>query len=838
LAALLLALPLAAASAPPSAAAVSLPCDIYAAGGTPCEAAYSTTRALFASYDGPLYQVQRSSDGGYLQVGPGSTGGVANIAPLGSFCSGTQCTITEIYDQTSNHNDMPISLGTSCSGCAKGVPGPGPAGADIGAPALALPVTLSGQAAYGVLFDSQGTGYRIDAAKNVPTGTAPEGVYMLTSSNITSNGCCFDFGSAETDNTGGPDGAMNALYYGSSCWLNNCTAAGPWVGGDLENGMYFSRSGANQATISNEQGTFLSAWEKNNGTSNFTLKYGNGQQGGLTETYSGPLPAGYQMQLQPAVELGTGGDNSVWGDGEFFEGAVTAGYPSDATENAVQADIVAAGYSFPSRGAAFGASPAAVPGTVQAANYDTGGQGIGYSVDAANGTANGYRGDGVDLEATGDTQDATGTGAGYDLGWSGTGQWYDYTVDVATAGRYTVSLRVASPSAQTAALHIADSQGADLSGPVNIPATGGFQNWANVTTTVTLPAGVQTLRVAQDTGGWNLHYLSFTGLSAPYGAAAAVPGLVQAANYDTGGQGVGYDVTAANGTANSYRGDGVDLEATGDTQDATGTGAGYDLGWTGPGQWTNYTVDVAAPGTYTVALRVAASSAVAGALHISNSAGLDLSGELSVPASGGWQTWTTVTANLTLPFSGPQTLTVHQDAGGWNLHYLSFAAGAQPFGGSPAAVPGSLEAANYDTGGQGLGYNLSPANGTANGYREDGVDLETTGDTQGTTGTGAGYDLGWTGPGQWTKYTVNVPTAGAYTLSLRVAASNAVTDALHIDNASGTNLSGDVTIPATGGFQNWTTVTANLTLPAGTQTLTLDQDNGGWNIHSLTFADS
>ena len=65
---------------------------------------------------------------------------------------------------------------------------------------------------------------------------------------------------------------------------------------------------------------------------------------------------------------------------------------------------------------------------------------------------------------------------------------------------------------------------------------------------------------------------------APYGGtAAAVPGTVYAANYDTGGQGVAYNVTAANGTANSYRSDGVDLEDTADTQDTSAAGGPYDL---------------------------------------------------------------------------------------------------------------------------------------------------------------------------------------------------------------------------------------------------------------------
>jgi non-reducing end alpha-L-arabinofuranosidase len=93
------------------AAAASLPCDIYASGGTPCVAAYSTTRALYASYNGPLYQIQRSSDGTSMNIGLLSAGGDVNAAPQVSFCSGTTCTITKIYDQSPNHSDLPISWG-------------------------------------------------------------------------------------------------------------------------------------------------------------------------------------------------------------------------------------------------------------------------------------------------------------------------------------------------------------------------------------------------------------------------------------------------------------------------------------------------------------------------------------------------------------------------------------------------------------------------------------------------------------------------------------------------------------------------------------------------------
>jgi beta-glucosidase-like glycosyl hydrolase/uncharacterized protein involved in high-affinity Fe2+ transport len=334
-----------------------------------------------------------------------------------------------------------------------------------------------------------------------------------------------------------------------------------------------------------------------------------------------------------------------------------------------------------------------VPGTVYAANYDTGGQGVGYNVTSANGSANGYRTDGVDLEATADTQNNTGAGAD-DMGWTTVGQWFNYTVNVATAGTYTVAFRVSSPYGIADALHIDNSSGTNLSGSVTIPNTGGYETWTTVDASVTLPAGQQTLTVDQDSNGWNFHFMTFTLTSGgggtppgggsgdqPFGGTPApVPGTVQAANYDTGGQGVAYNVTAANGTANSYRSDGVDLEATADTSDTGPAGGAYDLGWTGAGQWFKYTVEVATAGTYTVSLRVAAPTAVADALHIDNSSGTNLSGSVAIAATGSYQTWATVTANVTLA-AGQQTLTVDQDAAGWNLHYLAFTQGSG--GGTP-----------------------------------------------------------------------------------------------------------------------------------------------------------
>ena len=320
-------------------------CDIYASGGTPCVAAHSTVRALFGAYNGRLYQVKRSSDNTSIDIGTLNTGGFANAAAQDSFCagSGVTCTITMIYDQTSNHNDMPI----------EGAGGSASPGADFGAVANALPISVSANNnVYGVLV-TPGVGYRNNATTGVAKGNSPEGMYMVTSGKNYNSGCCFDYGNAEESMHDDGRGAMDALNFGSACILNEsspCNGPGPWVEVDLENGQWMG-SGSNPGDVSMGY-DFVTAMHKNNGTTTFALKGGNAQSGGLTTDYSGSLPPPYiqNMNLQGAIVLGTGGDNSNSGIGSFFEGAMTSGYPTDATEDAVQANIVSAGYQGDSGG--------------------------------------------------------------------------------------------------------------------------------------------------------------------------------------------------------------------------------------------------------------------------------------------------------------------------------------------------------------------------------------------------------------------------------------------------------------------------------------------------------
>jgi hypothetical protein len=93
-----------AGSAALAALAAAAPCDIYASGGTPYVAAHGVTRALYNSYNCPLYQVTRNPDGSTMDISPLQAGGVANAEAQDDFCASTTCVISLIYDQTGNNN--------------------------------------------------------------------------------------------------------------------------------------------------------------------------------------------------------------------------------------------------------------------------------------------------------------------------------------------------------------------------------------------------------------------------------------------------------------------------------------------------------------------------------------------------------------------------------------------------------------------------------------------------------------------------------------------------------------------------------------------------------------
>src|ERR1019366_9555145 len=276
--------------------------------------------------------LKRASDKTTKDIDALAPGGFADSAAQDTFCAGTTCTISIIYDQSSMGNH----LRSAPAGGYKPTP-------DNEASATALKLTVGGHTVYAVHIPA-GIGYRNDTTSGIATHDDPETEYMVTSGTYTNGGCCFDYGNAETDNTDDGAGTMEAVYFGNSTGWGRGAGSGPWVMADLENGLFAGSSTAANLTNTPLTSPYVTAMVKGR-SGTFGLKGGNAQSGSLTTMYDGARPGGYNpMKKQGAIILGIGGDNSNSAQGNFFEGIMTSGNASDATDDAVQANIVNAGY--------------------------------------------------------------------------------------------------------------------------------------------------------------------------------------------------------------------------------------------------------------------------------------------------------------------------------------------------------------------------------------------------------------------------------------------------------------------------------------------------------------
>ena len=274
-----------------STGAAAAPCDVYATAGTPCVGAFSMLRALFESYAGPLYVVRRSSDNTTRAVYVRTPGGFANATAQDDFCHGTDCQVWRLVDQSLYNNDLTVAP-----------PGGSARHVDNGVNASALPVQLpDGTRAYGAHFVSGANqGYRIDISNGVATGNEAETIYMVTSSTVYNDKCCFDFGNAESNNLDTGEGSMEAVYFGSSNvtgkgWCGG-TGLGPWVMADLESGIWAcaDRPGVNNGTVPMTS-EFVTGMVKGFGDvapyGRWMLRAGDAAAGPLTTQFDGPRPA-------------------------------------------------------------------------------------------------------------------------------------------------------------------------------------------------------------------------------------------------------------------------------------------------------------------------------------------------------------------------------------------------------------------------------------------------------------------------------------------------------------------------------------------------------------------
>ena len=404
----------------------------------------------------------------------------------------------------------------------------------------------------------------------------------------------------------------------------------------------------------------------------------------------------------------------------------------------------------------------------------------------------------------------------------------------------------------------------------------------------------------------------FDNSTKPY-AKNVIPGIIFAANYDLGNQGIAYSDNifqtlsqsgAAWNSGNAYRNDGVDIGAC---TDVAPYNMGYNVGWTEDNEWMLYTVNITTAGVYNLSLRCANGTAASGFLHVEID-GADVSGTVTVGVTGGWQTWNDFTVNgITLP-GGKHTMKISFDKAAYNINAVKWTISTLPVVIRPMSATAVNDTTIRITFNKSLDTNIVPmvSNFTINStinhptnkaiydpanansvliyvqntifYNEtltvnySGSNLRSAdGDnvpgfstmfvlnkiaprymipgkiesenyslmsgiqTETTTDTGGGLDVGYTNAGDYLIYPVFVQTTGNYDMTYRMAG-NGGKASLYYNDPTNTAFIGSVTFPATGDWQNWQDIKLPVALTAGAHTLKVTVDVEGFNLNYMNFA--
>lgn len=287
-----------------------------------------------------------------------------------------------------------------------------------------------------------------------------------------------------------------------------------------------------------------------------------------------------------------------------------------------------------------------IPGTIEAEHFDNGGEGIAYhDADPGNNGSSSVRTSNVDIDWDGAQR--------HYIGWTEAGEWLSYTVNVDDAGYYRLDVLVASQGAG-GTFHI-EMDGVDKTGPINVGDTGGWRVWQIVRTPrIYLEPGSHIMRLAMDSIGAsgsvaNIDWLRFTRLG-------TIPGHIEAEAFNDGGEGVAYHDNDTGNNGGVYRDTDVDIDF-----DSSPERNAYYVGWTEAGEWLAYTASVEVEGYYLVEAYVA-SDGTGGTFHVELN-GVDITGPMSIPNTGGWRNWQGVSkTNIYLTPVSDATLRIVLDA--------------------------------------------------------------------------------------------------------------------------------------------------------------------------------
>lgn len=150
----------------------------------------------------------------------------------------------------------------------------------------------------------------------------------------------------------------------------------------------------------------------------------------------------------------------------------------------------------------------------------------------------------------------------------------------------------------------------------------------------------------------------------PNGIAHSLPGIIQAENYDFGGEGVSFHDSESENRLGEYRNDGVDIETTSDID------GNYNIGWVADNEWLEYTVKTDLTNDFNVSIRSAAQSETGKvSLSIDGNIGIP---EATLAATGDWQSFQTTNIGTISLEKGEHVIRLFINQGNFNLNYLEF----------------------------------------------------------------------------------------------------------------------------------------------------------------------
>ncbi|MFC5529868.1 carbohydrate-binding protein [Cohnella yongneupensis] len=372
--------------------------------------------------------------------------------------------------------------------------------------------------------------------------------------------------------------------------------------------------------------------------------------------------------------------------------------------------------------------------------------------------------------------DHTGyTGTGFVAGYEFQGPSTQFAVSAASGGNYGVELRYANGSGAAKALSVYVN-GVKIK-QTSVPATANWDTWGTKTETLSLQSGGNTIAYkfeSGDSGPVNLDKITLYAPQTP--TSSAIPGKIEAESY-----------------SGMF---GIQTETTSDT------GGGMNVGWIDANDWMDYGVNVQATGAYTASFRVASPNS-GGQLQLRDSTGSALA-TITVPNTGGWQTWTTVNATISLP-AGNQILRLYVVTGGFNVNWVDYAASTAPptfvYQAETATLSGGAKAMNDHS-----------------GY------------------TGTGFVAGYEPQGASTQFAVNASAQGNYAVELRYANGSGTARTLSI-YVNGTKIK-QTTLASTANWDTWGLKTETLSLQSGNNTIAYKfdaGDNGLVNLDKITL---